>query len=330
MKSIFFNERPAKFASVWGGGLDAKASALYGAPARVFTREDLGGEDFSGVEYIFSTWGMPVLTEEEIAAYFPALRAVFYAAGTVQAFARPFLARGVRVFSAWRANALPVIEYSVSQILLANKGFFALSRRTQADRKAARKLFAAYPGNFGAKVGILGDGAIGSGVIAELLRHRLEILVFSITMSAERSAGLGVRLASLEEIFAECDVISNHLANNAQTVGMLNRALLSSMKPYATFINTGRGAQVDEDALCDKLEADPTVTAVLDVTFPEPPEAGSRLLTLPNVILTPHIAGSSGDEVRRMAEYMLEEAALFEAGKPTRYEVTPAMLDTMA
>lgn len=330
MKSIFLNEKKARFCSVWGGALLSRAVEEFGADPVLHTRAELGVTDFSDVEFIFSTWGMPSLTGEEIDRFFPSLRAVFYAAGTVQSFARPFLERRVRVFSAWRANAVPVIEYSVSQILLANKGFFALSRLTQTDRAAAKKLFSAYPGNFGAKVGILGDGAIGSGVIAELLRHRLEIYVFSITMSEARAAELGVHLASLETIFAECDVISNHLANNAQTVGMLNRPLLLSMKPYATFINTGRGAQVDEAALCDKLTADPTVTAVLDVTFPEPPEAGSRLLELPNVFLTPHIAGSSGDEVRRMAEYMLEEAGRFTSGAPVRYEVTPEMLETMA
>jgi phosphoglycerate dehydrogenase-like enzyme len=74
----------------------------------------------------------------------------------------------------------------------------------------------------------------------------------------------------------------------------------------------------------------PTRAAVLDVTFPEPPEADSPLYTVPNVFLTPHIAGSLGNEVHRMAEYMYEEYKAFDAGQPTRYGVTIPMLATMA
>ena len=76
--------------------------------------------------YAFSTWGMPVYSEEEIRKYLPSLKAVFYAAGAVKSFAAPFLNAGVRIFSARDANALPVIETAVSQILLANKGFYFL------------------------------------------------------------------------------------------------------------------------------------------------------------------------------------------------------------
>ena len=250
----------------------------------------------------------------------------------MQAFARPFLSCGVRVFSAWQANAVPVIEYATSQILLASKGFFSVSgpKSGPDDIRASKKVFALYPGNYDAKVGILGDGAIGSKVILELPRHRLEVYVFSITMTKERADELGVRLASPEEIFAECDVISNHLANNERTKGLINRSLLSSMKDTAVFINTGRGAQVDEDALCDALEARPNACAVLDVTFPEPPLQGSRLYSLRNVFLTPHIAGSSGNEVRRMAEYMYEEYVRVSSGRDPLYEVTAEMLGTMA
>lgn len=97
-------------------------------------------ERFADTAYIFSTWGMPAFTEREIETCFPKLRAVFYAAGTVQAFARPFLARGVQVFSAWAANAVPVAEYTAAQIVLANKGFYQNQRlygRGEPARAAA-------------------------------------------------------------------------------------------------------------------------------------------------------------------------------------------------
>ena len=141
---------------------------------------------------------------------------------------------------------------------------------------------------------------------------------------------LGVEMVSLEEMFSRCAVISNHLANNAQTRGMLNYDLFSKMEPHATFINTGRGAQVVEADLVRALTERPDLTAVLDVTFPEPPEAGHAFYTLPNCILTPHIAGSIGDEVVRMAEYMAEECHAWLTHTPPRYEVTASMLATMA
>ena len=92
----------------------------------------------------------------------------------------------------------------------------------------------------------------------------------------------------------------------------------------------GRGAQVVEKDLAEALRAVPSRVAVLDVTWPEPPEQDSCLYTLPNVILTPHIAGSIGNEVHRMTECMFEEYKAFDAGLKTRFSVTKKMLETMA
>ena len=111
---------------------------------------------------------------------------------------------------------------------------------------------------------------------------------------------------------------------------MLGYALFSRMQPYATFLNTGRGAQVCEDDLVRALREVPTRTAVLDVTFPEPPEAGHPFYTLPNVVLTPHLAGSMQNEVARMGEYMADECERVLSGAPARWQVTAAMLETMA
>ena len=96
----------------------------------VYSKNDVidSPDKFSDTEFIFSTWGMPVFTSEEIKEYFPSLKCVFYGAGSVQFFARPFLENGIKVFSAWGANAVPVAEYTVAQILLANKGYFLSSR----------------------------------------------------------------------------------------------------------------------------------------------------------------------------------------------------------
>lgn len=327
MKSAFFNSSVQRVEEVYSS-VQRERLKKFGISERVYGRSDL--PEMRDVEFIFSTWGMIPLSREEIRRYLPNLRAVFYAAGSVRYFAEPFLSCGVRVFSAWQANAVPVAESVVSQILLANKGFYSLSRLCRKDYAAARDRLAKYPGNFGAKMGILGYGAVARLVVEELRKRDLKIYIFAPDISEEEAESLGIVKTNLEEIFGECDVISNHLADNEQTRGIVNAELISKLKPYSTFLNTGRGAQVDESALVRKLTADGTVTAVLDVTDPEPPEEGSALYALDNVFLTPHSAGSSGNEVHRMAEYMIHEAERFLGGEKSACEVTVDMLKTMA
>jgi len=321
MKTIYLCEKEQKIRNV------------FDTQDRVWCKADVlaNPADFRDTEYVFSTWGMPIFTEEEIKNCLPSLKAVFYGAGSVQAFARPFLNCGVKVFSAWAANAIPVAEYAVAQIVLANKGFFSSSRLAKTgDRKAATGNFRAYPGNYGAKTGIIGAGMIGKLVIQMLKNYNLEVLVFDPFLPDEKAEALGVKKVDLDALFKECQVVSNHLANNEQTRGMLDGKLFRTMLPHATFINTGRGAQVVEQDLIHALDSRPDLTAILDVTFPEPPEEGSLLYTLPNCILTPHIAGSSGNEVRRMGEYMKREYQSFLKNEPCKYEVTLEMLKTMA
>lgn len=306
---------------------------VYGDDEVVYTKEQVlsSPETFKNTKFIYSTWGMPIFTEEEIKEYLPSLKAVFYGAGSVQNFARPFLNCGVKVFSAWAANAVPVAEYTVAQIVLANKGFFQSSRifKTQGFGDA-RGLFNSYTGNYEVKVGIIGAGMIGKLVIQMLKSYNLEVFAFDPFLPDEKAEELGVKKVSLETLFKECQVVSNHLADNEQTKGMLNKSLFEKMLPFATFINTGRGAQVVEDDLINVLKNRPDLTALLDVTFPEPPEKGSEFYTLENCILTPHIAGSAGNEVRRMGEYMKEEYKKFINNEHCLYEVSLEMLKTMA
>ena len=287
--------------------------------------------ELAEVVYAFSTWGITVLTEEELAALLPELRAVFYAAGTVQAFARPFLARDVAVFSAWGANGVPVAEVTVAEIILANKGFYQTMHRGGSPGWPEHDRARPHPGNYGTNVGIIGAGMIGSMVIERLRQYKLNVKVFDPFLSEERAAALGAqKVECLPELFASCHVISNHLANNPQTVNMIDKRCFDRMEDNAVFINTGRGQQVVEADLIAALKEKPGRAAVLDVSWPEPPVPGSELYTMDNVILTPHTAGSIGNEVARMGEYMYREYKAFAAGQPTKYRVTEAMLATMA
>lgn len=288
--------------------------------------------ELKDVECIFSTWGMPAYTPEQIDEFFPKLKIVFYGAGSVQAFARPFLCKGIAVISAWMANSVPVVEYSVAQIILANKGFYQVTNKVNSrkGRDISRKFFETYSGNYNTKVGLIGLGAIGAGVAEQLKNFKLDVYAYDPFASEEKAKNLNVTLTSLEYIFENCQTISNHCANLPETQNILNGDLFKLMKKNATFINTGRGAQVVEADLVAALKEEPDRTAVLDVTMPEPPEENHPFYSMPNVFLTPHIAGSAGDECMRMGDYMLEEANRFLDDENLKYSVSLKMLETMA
>ena len=273
-----------------------------------------------GAEALFTTWGMKNYKEEDVRKLFPSLNYIFYGAGSVQGFALPFIKNGVRVFSAWQANGVPVAEFTVSQIILCGKRYFDIFTGEKGEVR----------GNFGNKIGIIGLGTIGRLVCKMLAVHKLDVYAYDKFLPDEEFDKLGVKRAGLPFIFSNCDIISNHLANNAVTRGMINEQLIKSMKPDAYFINTGRGAQVDHNALYEALREEKRRTALLDVTDPEPLPPDHPLKTLKNVIVSPHIAGSKGAEVARMGEYMCLEFARILNGEPPLYEVTEKMLEVMA
>ena len=281
-------------------------------------------------EVAFSTWGMPKFNEEEIKDYMPELKVLFYSAGSVQDFARPFLNCGVRVFSAFAANAVPVAEYTFSQIVLATKGFYQASKRFKIAFPSAVKHAGSTPGNFEAKIGLVGLGTIGSLVAERLKTLDVEVLAYDPFVSKENAKKLNVKMVTLEEIFKECDVISNHLANKEELNNIFDGKYFSLMKKYSVFINTGRGAQVNERALAKSLMLHPSRTAVLDVLKKEKIPYINPLFWCPNAVMTPHIAGSMGKETQRMAYYMIEQFENYINKRPTKYEVTLEMLETMA
>jgi phosphoglycerate dehydrogenase-like enzyme len=281
------------------------------------------------VQVLFSTWGM----DEELARLvcgLPNLKILFHAAGSVQSFARPLLDRDITIVSAWAANAVPVAQFTAAQILLSLKGYFRNARETLATGNRGRAVTTDAPGAFGECVALLGCGMVGRAVAERLRPDGLEVIAFDPHLSDAEAVGLGVRKVSLPQAFAQAQVVSNHLPDLPSTRGLLSGRLFESMRPGATFINTGRGATVSEAGLYSMLVARPDLTALLDVTFPEPPPADSAWYQLANVHLSSHIAGSNGNEVTRMADYCLEEFAAWRRGDPLRYAITRAMLETMA
>lgn len=330
-KAIFLGEDPHTIEMVFTPACMERVNALLDVvPGRVSTNnfESLLDELYD-VEVIIGTWGLTPLTETQIAKL-PHLKTALYAAGSVRSFAEPFIHSGVHVISAWAANAVPVAEYTLSQILLSCKGYFANTRKSRDPAFTALRGEAPKGrGNYGARVALLGFGMIGKKTAEFLRPFNHDLVVFDPFSSEELIASYGARKVTLEEAF-DSYVVSNHIANIPETVGMLDYALFERLPRDATFINTGRGAQVVEPDLIRLLTEREDVTALLDVTWPEPPKPDSPFYTLPNCQLTTHIAGSLNDELARMVDTALDEFERMRDGKSPRYSVTLEMLKTMA
>lgn len=290
-------------------------------------RFDDAADVLATVDVLLTGWGCPVLTTEVLDAA-PRLRLVAHAAGTVRDFVAPFvLERGVRVSTAADANAIPVAEYAVAAILFAGKGVFLARERYRATREPPL-LLTGRVGNNGAVIGIVGASRIGRRVIERLRPYDLELLVSDPYLDPAEAERLGVRAVSLHELLRRSDVVSLHAPATGETRGMLGAAELALLRDGATLVNTARGSLVDPAALEAELVSG-RINAVLDVTEPPRPAPDSPLFDLPNVFLTPHIAGSGGNELHRLADAAVSEIERFCARGELAHEVTPAVLATM-
>ncbi|MBQ6715942.1 MAG: glycerate dehydrogenase [Clostridia bacterium] len=323
MKAAFLAAEEKTLKRVFTDRQIAEVEAILGTKATVLECKDAPGGD---EDFLFSTWGFPKIDVKK----YPNLKCVFYGAGSVQLFGRNLLENNIRLFSAWKANAVPVAEFTFAQILLAVKGYFPSLAIAKKDRPKANRLINAHPGAYQTRVGILGLGAIGSLVAGRLKSTDLEVWAYDPFVKEERAKELGVSLHSLEEIFASCQVVTNHIANLPATVGILKREHFFSMPDYACFINTGRGAQLDENDLYDALKENKTRFALLDVITDEKNFDKCVLNELDNCFITPHMAGTSGLETERMGQRMVDNLKLYLKGEKSEDEVTLKMLETMA
>ncbi|MBC7785408.1 MAG: hydroxyacid dehydrogenase [Burkholderiales bacterium] len=287
------------------------------------TRESIARtpELLGPVDYIFSGWGMPT-TDRSFLAQAPRLEAIFYAAGATGGWITDEVwRRGITVTSAISANSTAVAEYTLATVLMSLKHAWPLARQTREQRRFVGRNGA--PGCYGSVVGIISLGEIARQLIALLKPFDLKLIAYDPFVSDDSAAALGVERVSLADLFTRADVVSVHTPVFPETLGMITGKLLQTMKHGATLINTARGCIVREAEMISVLSRRPDLQAVLDVTDPiEPPVPESPLYTLPNVFLTPHIAGSVGSECRRMGRYMVEELQRYQAGEPLKWQVT--------
>jgi phosphoglycerate dehydrogenase-like enzyme len=306
-----------------------RASASLGDP---IAAHDLSAERLRGrlaeVEVLITSWGCPPIDEDVLRAA-PRLRAALHAAGSVRSHVRDAVFdRGLLVTTAAHVNAEPVAQYTLAAVLWAFKKapFLATDARQHRQDWTYRERRGELSGRDRTIV-LVGFSRVGRRVV-ELLR-RLDIgrvLVVDPVVDPAEVRAAGAEHVALAEALPQADVLSLHAPALPETAHLIGAAELAALPPWATLINTARGSLVDTAAL-EHACASGTLHAILDVTDPEPLPASSPLYELPNVMLTPHVAGSLGSETRAMTAAALEELERYAAGLPplapvTRHELT--------
>jgi len=280
------------------------------------------------VEVLITGWGSPRVDGAALARM-PRLRAVVHTAGTLRRVASEDLweREDILVTTAAQANAVPVAEFTLAQILLAGKRSLAREAAHRRSRGRDRALDVTVGGNHGAVVGLIGASRIGT-MVAELLRpFSLEVLISDPFVDAEAIRRLGATKVELPELFRRSDVVSLHAPDVPSTRGMITAELFALMRDGTTFVNTARPALVDLDALRAELLSG-RLCAALDVQ--DDLAADDPLWDVQNVSLTPHIAGSLGNELHRMAGSALEELRRLRAGEPALAPVDRGRLSITA
>ncbi|GIH14913.1 hydroxyacid dehydrogenase [Rugosimonospora africana] len=281
-------------------------------------------------EVLLTCWGAPRLDGATLAAL-PRLRAVIHAAGSVKGIVTDACrAAGIQVSSAAAMNAVPVAEHTVAMILLSNKRTLWLARRYSELRGAWHASEIPHDiGNYGTTVGIVGASWIGRRVIELLRPYDLHVLLADPYLQADQARRLGVELVDLDELCRRSHIVSLHAPALPSTRHLLDASRLAAMGTGTTVINTARGTLIDTAALTREV-ASGRLYAVLDHTDPRILPDDSPLYDSPNVLLTPHIAGSHGNELRRLGRSAVDELIRYATGEPFAYPVRYADLERSA
>lgn len=270
-------------------------------------------------DILFTGWGCPVLDAAALDRV-PRLSAVIHAAGSVKHHVRPEVwERGIAVSSAADANAAPVVEFTLATVWLAARralgasvGYARGTVPSQAQRHGAD----------GAVIGVIGASRIGRGVIDRLVASPagFHVLLADPYVSAGEATALGASLVDLDELCRASDIVTVHAPDLPETRHLLDSRRIGLLPDGAAVINTARGRLIDTEALTRHC-ADGRIDAYLDVTDPEPLPVGHLLHSLRNVLLTPHLAGCQGTEVRRLGAYAVDEVERWVRGEPLRGRV---------
>jgi phosphoglycerate dehydrogenase-like enzyme len=288
--------------------------------------------ELEAVEVLIGSWGCAPLDAASLDRL-PALRLLAYAAGTVKAVVTDELwARGVAVSSAAAANAVPVAEFTFAAIVMIAKDVLRVRDAYRANRGEGwvSGVGPAGPlGTHGLKVGVIGASKIGRLVLERLRTLDVEVGLRDPYLDPEEVDELGATPMGLDELCSWSDIVTVHAPELPATRHLIDAERLALMRDGAWLINTARGSIVDTAALEAEC-ASGRLSCFIDTPDPEPLPPTSPLWDLPNAVLTPHIAGSMGNEVARMGRLAVDEVERFMAGQPLCHEVRAEDLDLLA
>lgn len=314
--------------------LNAVADIIAGFPYTDFDTFD-GAEALAEADILLAAWGTPSLTKERLGRA-KKLRMVAYAASSVRTVtpAEFWEESDILVTTAASAMAVPVAEFTYAAIIMCGKNVFRLRDEHRAERGTGgfgsrRGMNLPYLGNHSRRIGIVGASRIGRLVIEMLARGSFEIAVYDPLLPIEEAAKLGATKMDLQPLLAWSDVVSLHAPILPETRHMIGADELALMADQAILINTARGWLVDHDALLAEARSG-RLRILIDTPEPEPLPADSPFYDLPNVVLTPHIAGALGNELRALSDLAITEIERFVAGLAPLHPVIKQDLERVA
>ncbi len=270
--------------------------------------------------------------DEDVLAAAPELKLVCHAAGSVRPIVSgEFWKRGIRVTSSAAAISHGVAEFCLGLILMASKRVFWLAqgaRRGEWMEGAAGfgGMFELYRQN----VGVIGTGHIGKHLIRLFRNFDCKVLAYDPYLSSKSAAKLGCeKVETLNELFSRCRAVSLNAPSNEGTRHMLRGQHFATLPKGAVFVNTAGSIQIHETEFIEELRKGHFV-ACIDRCEVEPCALDHPYRTLPNVILTPHIAGAAADNLQRVGTCAVDEIEAFASGRSLIHEVTETSLATMA
>lgn len=300
---------------------------------RIYDKKDFTDENYvlsfvKGATIIVTSWDSPKIDAAILNAC-PALKAVIHAAGSVKpVVSDEFIARKIRISNSAVAIGEGVAESALGFAISACKGFYRLNADTakglwQENVKTTVKDF------YDITVGVISGGFVGRHMVKLLQNFHVDVVLYDPYLSKEQVEKIGAKKVSLEELLSSSDVISIHAPSVPATENMLNKDNLRLIKDGAVLINTARGAIINEKDLIEELKKG-RFFACLDVTATEPPSKDNPLRNMDNVVLTPHIAGTATNGLRRVALHVCEEIARLLNGEKMRTEVNLENLSKLA
>jgi len=232
-------------------------------------------------------------------------------------------ARDIRTVDTTNGSSYPVAEWALALTLIAMRNAGALFRRILAGNTQNRSTLEPMAGMLtGKRVGLIGGGHLGRRLMKLLRPFEVELWVCDPYLPQELAEALGFLQTSLDNVLSQCDAIVCVAPLTPQTKGLIGRRELELIPSGAALVNVSRGPIFDSAALIERLKRG-DIAAGLDVFDPEPIPADSEIIGLPNVFLTPHFSGRTGDTYPHFFRLMVDELERFFAGHETYFDLTP-------